>query len=103
MGFDALQVRSFLHHLLVLRLAGDDPRQGENSDCDYNQQADDHAESIEKMGVLLAHIWIRVERLVNRRGSIDHPGKLRARAAPMPGERFQAGCQATLLLPWSAC
>ena len=77
MSFNALQVLALLQYLLVLRLTGDYPRQGENSDGDHDQQTDDHAEDVKEVGVLLAHVWIRVERLVNRRRSIDQPGELR--------------------------
>ena len=57
------EVLAFPEHLLVLGLAGDHTRQRKNSDGDHNQQANDHTEGIEEMGVLLAHVWIRVERL----------------------------------------
>src|SRR5882757_9182870 len=77
MSFNALQILALVQHLLVLRLTGDHTRQRKNSDGDHDQQTDDHAEGIKEMGVLLAHVWIRVERLINRRRSIDHPGRLR--------------------------
>src|SRR3977135_2011987 len=61
--FNALQVLFFLQYLLVLGLAGDYARQGKYSDGDHDQQTDDHAEDVKEVGVLLAHVWIRLERL----------------------------------------
>src|SRR6185437_5411586 len=57
---DGLQILRLLIHVLVLSLAGDHPRERENADRYGDQQADDEAESIEKMGVLLAHDVFRV-------------------------------------------
>src|ERR1700730_4580152 len=63
MCFNAIQVLFFLQDLLVLGLAGDYARQGKYSDGDQDQQTDDNAEDVKEVGVLLAHVWIRVERL----------------------------------------
>ena len=62
-GFDTLEVLALLQYLLVLGLAGNDPRQRKNTDGNYDQQTDDHAEGVKEVGILLAHVWIRVERL----------------------------------------
>src|SRR5689334_4495840 len=48
-GINALQILGFFQDLLVLGLAGDDTRQGKNSDCNHNQQTDDHTEGIKEM------------------------------------------------------
>src|SRR3982074_1333994 len=61
--FNAPQILFFLQYLLVLGLAGDYARQGKYADGDHDQQTDDHAEDVKEVGVLLAHVWIRVERL----------------------------------------
>src|SRR6185437_11045170 len=57
---DGLQILGLFIDVLVLSLAGDHPRERENADRYGDQQADDEAESIEKMSVLLAHDIFRV-------------------------------------------
>ena len=51
-----LVVVGFLHHLLVLRVAGDDACEREDANRDQDQQPEHQAEDIDEVGVLFAHV-----------------------------------------------
>jgi hypothetical protein len=59
---DFLDVVGLGENLLVLRLARHHSRQREKDNGDRYQQADNHTEYVEEVGILLAHNVIRVGR-----------------------------------------
>ena len=65
-----LYVAGILDDLFVLSLARHNPGQREQGNGNRHQQADNHTEYVEEVGVLLAHDVIRVGGAINWRRSI---------------------------------